>query len=92
MAILDDVRTDLRISSNDFDAEINTAIASAKKRLKMIGVDKIGDSDSLTASAITLYCRSWFNFQGDGERYNMAFEKLADAMALSGDYKNEQEI
>lgn len=91
MAILDDVRNDLRITSNDFDTEINTAIMSAEKRLQMIGVNTIDETDPLTAQAITLYCRSWFNYQGDAERYTNAFEKLADAMALSGEY-NEQEI
>lgn len=90
MAILDDVKTDLRITNSSFNTELTTAIAAAKSRLSQIGVEVISDTDAVTATAIKLYCRSWMNFQGDSERYDIAFNSIASAMALSGDYKDEQ--
>ena len=63
--------------------------ASAAQELRMHGVRAIDEEDPLTAQALKFYCRGFFNFQGDGERYMKAFEHLADSMALSGDYNTE---
>ena len=87
MAILDSVKTDLGITNTAFDTDLTVAIKAAEQKLKMQGVEVISETDELTAIAISYYCRGWKNFQGDGLRYEAAFERLADAMALSGDYK-----
>lgn len=86
VTLLAAVKSDLGITHTKKDADLAAAILSAKKRLRMIGVVVLEDDDPLTRQAVKLYCRAWLNFQGDADRYSAAFEALADAMALSGDY------
>ena len=85
--VLAAVKTDLGITSSRRDSEITTAITAAEHRLSMIGVGTVSTSDEVTLQAVKLYCRSWFNFQGDGDRYEQAFEKLANAMSHANEYQ-----
>lgn len=86
MAIFDDVKSSLGITHGKKNDEIMSTISAAKIKMKMQGVNKIVESDPLTAQAIKLYAKAEFNFQGDGERYAKAFSSLTDAMALSDEY------
>ena len=85
--VLAAVKTDLGITSTRRDSDIGTAIEAAKQRLSMIGVDTVSTSDEVTLQAVKLYCRAWFNFQGDSERYAQAFERLANAMSHASEYQ-----
>lgn len=85
--LINTVKTDLGITSNRRDGDIETAVMAAERRLNMIGVQLVEETDDVTVQAVKLYCRSWFNFQGDGERYEKAFEQLANAMAHAGEYR-----
>lgn len=82
------VKTDLGVTSSRRDSDIENAILAAERRLSMIGVETIDEVDDLTLQAIKLYCRGWFNFQGDGERYEQAFEQLANAMSHATEYRD----
>lgn len=86
MAILDDVKTSLRISHNKLDGEIAEVINACKLDLGIAGVANVTDTDALTMQAIKMYARGWFNYQGNAERYNMAYVALKQSMALCGDY------
>lgn len=86
MSMLTDIKTELGISHTKKEAEIQTAIKAAKQRMRMIGVKVVDETDALTSEAIKLYAKGKYNYQGEGERYTEAFEDLANAMALSGDY------
>lgn len=81
------IKTDLGITSSRKDSDIEDAINAAARRLSMIGVETVDEVDNLTMQAIKLYCRGWFNFQGDGERYELAFEQLANAMSHAREYR-----
>lgn len=87
MAILDNVKNSLGISNSKKDEEITSAIQAAKLELTRVGVEVVDDSNALTSTAIKLWCRSWFNYQGEAERYMAAFEKLRDAMSMSGMFR-----
>ena len=89
MSITTEIKTALRISHDVLDDEIETDILAAKKRMRMKGVQTIEEDDALTKSALKLHAKGSFNFQGDGDRYAAAFEKLTDAMSLSGDYNGD---
>jgi len=89
--ILDEVKLDLRISSSNLDTDVTTAINTAKQRLAIAGVNNVDDTDSLTKQAIMLYCRGWFNYQGDAERYNNAFNEMVKMMTLANEYNTEPE-
>lgn len=86
MSTLSDIKTDLRISHDALNTDIQDDIDTAKQRMRMKGVNVIDEDDKLTKTALKLHAKASFNFQGDGERYAAAFEKLTDAMCLSGDY------
>ncbi len=81
------IKTDLGITSSRKDNDIEDAINAATRRLSMIGVETVEQTDNLTLQAIKIYCRGWFNFQGDGERYEQAFEQLANAMSHAREYR-----
>lgn len=91
MAILDKVKNDLGIGGTARDTQITLAIETAKAKLGMTGVDIVAETDEYTCSAIIMFCRAWFNFQGDGERYEKAFQAMADSMSMASEYAEEQE-
>lgn len=80
------VKTDLGIRSTNKDADIEMAIEAAKVQMAMRGVTVIQETDPTTVNCILLYCRQWFNFQGEADRFFQAFELLANAMAKSSEY------
>lgn len=86
-SLVTDVKRDLGINHNKKDEEINSAIQAAKLELTRVGVEVADDSNALTSTAIKLWCRSWFNYQGEAERYMAAFEKLRDSMSMSGMFR-----
>ena len=90
MSTLTEIKTTLRLSNSALDDEIKTDIQAARQRMRMIGVQIVDEDDSLTKTALKLHAKGTFNFQGDGPRYEEAFEKLATAMALSGDYNGDK--
>lgn len=90
MALLDDVRKNLRISSTAYDtAEIAPLIEACKLDLKIAGVceSKITDTpDALIFRAIVLYCKANFGYEENPERFQKAYEALKISLALAGDY------
>lgn len=88
-SLTNSVKSDLHVTSVSKNDSIEEAIETAKKRMKMMGIDIISEDDPTTVQCIKLYCRFYFNFQGEAERYFSSFEYMANAMALSGDYQAE---
>lgn len=91
LTLTDKVRSDLHIRSNSNDLLISETIDTAKMRIRMMGVQLVSDADPTTVQCIKLYCRFYFNFQGEADRYFRAFEYMANAMAESGDYRKPEE-
>lgn len=89
MAILEAVKLSLGKSGTSRDTDIISTIEAAKHDLRMRGVQLIIDTDPVTERAIIQYCRAWYNFQGEGERYQKAYESMSNAMALDADYAME---
>lgn len=86
MDLLEEVRTRLRIKARVFDqAELEPLISAAQADLARVGV-KAGEADPLLRQAVVLYCKAYFGFAEDAERYRRAYEALRDSMALSGEY------
>jgi hypothetical protein len=89
MALIDDVKVVLRITSTAFNTEINDLILSAKADLGLSGVldDTILDSDALIKCAITTYCKANFGWDNpDAEKLQHSYEMLRNHLTLSGDY------
>lgn len=86
MALLDDVKTNLRISTSALNGDVQDDIDAALFDLHNCGVMAIGGGDPLITKAVKLYCRAQNDFMGKGEQYMKAYEALKIALCLSGDY------
>lgn len=87
LAILDDLKNELRISGTDFDSEITALINAAKTDLEQSGVVKVVDTDYLTKMAIVLYCKGNFGYDNtEAERYLGEYEKLRAKLSVASDY------
>lgn len=60
MALLDDVKLALRVTTNAYDSEINDLIESAKGDLGIAGVVLPEPIDSTVKTAIKTYCKMNF--------------------------------
>ena len=87
MPILEQVKLDLGIKHSKKDSDIQAAIAACFADLRIAGVDNTAETDPLIIAAVKFYCRAFFNYQGDAERYDNAYTKLKQALSLAGDYR-----
>ncbi len=86
-ALIEEVKTALRISSNDYDEkEIIPLIETCKIDMKNGGVSRIDEEDPCIRRAIVLYCKANFGYREDSEKFALAYEKFKQSLALSGDY------
>ena len=72
------------------DEEINELALACVKELENTGVYGDPAKDALYYQAMVLYCKANFGYDENTERFQTAFEKLRDSMALSGDYAKEK--
>lgn len=91
MALLNDVKQALRITTNSLDTEITDIIASAKLDLSISGVKVIVETDSLIKRAIIIYVKANFGLENnDSEKYQKSYDLLKEHLALCGDYNVAQ--
>ena len=83
-AMISAVRVSQTFTSEE---EITLLISAAADDLKRRGVDVINLEDPLTKQAVRLYCKGHYGYDKDSERFQKAYEALADGMSLSGDYE-----
>jgi hypothetical protein len=89
MALIDDIKAVLRITSTAFNTEITDLIASAKADLGLSGVldDNIIDADALIKRAIITYCKANFGWDNpDADRLMESYNMLKNHLSLSCDY------
>ena len=93
MEITDQVRKSQRISHNALDDILLSDIEAGACELLRVGVYPYEDDGKsisekpLIRKAIELYAKGIEDFEEKGSRYMADFEKLRDAMALSGEYE-----
>ena len=87
MALLDDVRLALRVTSTVFDDEIQDLIDACKFDLATSGIITT-ETDKLIKRAITIYVKSNFGMSNDNaDRFDKSYELLKQHLVLSSDYK-----
>lgn len=90
MALLDDVKLALRITSSAFDNEIEGLIEAAKADLRLSGVSdaKVKDeNDPLISRAIVVYCKAHFGYDNpEAERFQQSYDMLKAHLTLSAEY------
>ena len=86
------IRNALRISntSEAITAEINNSIMAALMDLMAQGVKRLEQTDALVIRAVTLYCRSEFNFNGKAEQYRNSYDLQKMSLALDVDYNTSE--
>ena len=87
MALLDDVKVTLRVTSGSYDEEIQDLIDAACDDLVLAGVAMPDDwqFDSLIKRAIRTYCRVHFGSPMDYDRLKASYdEQKAQLLSSSG--------
>ncbi len=84
------IKKSLRIKHSSLDDDIEDNIEICLLLLKGAGIseEKVGadTQDKLIYKTCELYCKWQFNFEGQAERYQRAYEGLRDFLSLGGDY------
>lgn len=75
MALIDDVKTALRIKTNAYDTELTNKIAAAKLDLGVAGVEVPETIDALVEEAIITYCKMSFGLPEDAERLKRSYDE-----------------
>lgn len=104
--LLDRIKIQLRISHSKLDDVIKADIDASLLELKRVGIETFclnenGEQtfdengvpilkDDLVRKASELFVKGQEDFMSKGEQYTKAFDKMRDALSLSGDYKNEK--
>jgi len=90
MALLDDVKLALRITSSAFDKEVEDLINAARQDLILSGVSQNkaqDENDPLIKRAITVYCKAHFGFDNpEAERFQQSYDMLKAHLTLSAEY------
>lgn len=92
MALIDDIKPRLRITTDDpgIVGEVQDLIDEAKADLVLAGIDpaKVIDTDPLIKRAITTYCKANFGYDNpDADRLRESYEAFKAHLSLSSDYK-----
>lgn len=88
-AIVEKIRKKVRVKSEESKDEIADLADACVRELELAGVYEKKE-DPLYLQALILYCKAHYGYDEDTQRFRLAFEKLRDAMALSGDYRKGQ--
>lgn len=84
MALLDDVKTALRISHNALDTDIAQTIIIAQQELLRSGVVNIDTTEPLIAEAIKTYCLEKYSDDNNtADRYDKSFKYQLDNLRKS---------
>lgn len=90
MALLDDVKMALRVSTNAYDTELTSLIASAKKDLGIAGVEVPESDDDVVNTAIKTYCK--MNFGTPSPAYwsilKQSYDEQKAQLSTSSDYSD----
>lgn len=84
--MLEAVKHDLRITHNNLDDTIKDDISASLAFIKNAGVIPDKD-DPLILRCVKNYCRWQYDYDGEGERYEKAFNDLLATLTLSQEHK-----
>lgn len=88
--MLEKIKLSMRIFHNAIDSGIESNISACMFDLQRVGVAKsaavASSDDALIYKAAELYCKWQDDYNGKGDQYRQAYEKLRDAISLCGSY------
>lgn len=89
MAMLDDVKIALRITSTAYDAEISSLIDVATADLQLSGVtsESAITTDTLIKQAVIVYVKANFGYDNpDADRFQRSYDMLKQHLTLAKEY------
>lgn len=86
MALLDDVKVALRVSTNAFDSEITDLINAAVSDMGLAGVANTDTTDPLVKRAVITYCRLHFGQPDDYDRLKESYDEQKAQMGMATGY------
>lgn len=86
MAILDDVKLALRITTTAFDSELTNLINAAKIDLGIAGVSLPTTLDAICNMAIVTYCKCNFGQPDDYDRLKASYDEQKAQLSMATGY------
>ena len=86
MAIIDDVRLALRITTTTFDNELSNLINAAKIDLGIAGVTLPTELDAICNLAIVTYCKCNFGQPDDYDRLKRSYDEQKAQLSMATGY------
>ncbi len=88
MALIDDVKVTLRVTSTTFDSEITDLINAAKLDLGIAGVELPSTLDSICNLAIKTYCKMHFGNPENFEQLKASYDEQKAQLSMATGYTN----
>lgn len=89
MALVDDIKTQLRVTTDDFNSEISGLIEAAKTDMKTAGVANPDESDPLVKQCVILYCKANFGYDNpEAERFMSVYEDIKNKLTMLSEYNS----
>jgi hypothetical protein len=83
MAILDQVKTSLRVSGTSFDGELGVLIAAAEADLGVAGVTPVEETDPLIVAAVCTFCKWRFGDPDHAEQFKRAYDEQKAQLSMN---------
>lgn len=89
MALIDDVKMALRVTTDAYDTEIQSLIVSAKKDLNIAGVETV-EEDPILSTAVKTYCKLNFGTPNPAnwEYLKKSYDEQKAQLSNSSDYSD----
>lgn len=92
MAMLDLVKKSLRVSTNDFNDELNTLIAAAEGDLAVAGVTTIEETDPLIIAAVCTFCKWRFGDPDHADDFKRAYDEQKAQLSMNTGHTTWTEV
>ncbi len=86
MALIDDVKLALRVTTNAFDPEISDLINAAVADMGIAGVSNNDTADPLVKRAVITYCRLNFGQPDDYDRLKASYDEQKAQLGMATGY------
>lgn len=92
--MLEQIKLSMRIFHAMLNTDISSNIAACMLDLQRVGISKTkaneSSKDALIVKAAELYCKWQYDFNGKGDKFEQAYNKLRDSLSLCEDYTEEK--
>lgn len=88
ITLLEKVKTALKVTTNDFDAEIEELMSACLLDLGIAGVTNVATTDALIVRAVCTYCRANWGSPMDYDKLKASYDEQKAQLSMSANYTN----